>query len=102
MRAHRAMSAGREGDASLAIGALAEGTTRLDGATLTEKFESLGTGLSSSGDWDDATAHIAVTPERLETAMGLLGEVIDDAGVRAKGCRAAQSRAARRSDAAAG
>ncbi len=69
-------AAGREGAASLAIGALAEGTTRLDGATLTEKFESLGTGLSSSGDWDDATAHFAVTPERLETAMGLLGEVI--------------------------
>jgi zinc protease len=69
-------SAGREGAASLAITALAEGTTRLDGATLTEKFESLGTGLSSAGDWDDATAHIAVTPERLETAMGLLGEVI--------------------------
>jgi zinc protease len=69
-------SAGHEGAASLAITALAEGTTRLDGATLTEKFESLGTGLSSAGDWDDATAHIAVTPERLETAMGLLGEVI--------------------------
>jgi zinc protease len=69
-------TSGREGAASLAITALAEGTTRLDGATLTEKFESLGTGLSSSGDWDDATAHIAVTPERLETAMGLLGEVI--------------------------
>ena len=55
---------GREGASSLTIGALAEGTTRLDGATLTEKFESLGTGLSSGSDWDDATAHIAVTPER--------------------------------------
>jgi zinc protease len=68
--------AGGEGAAALAIGALAEGTTRLDGATLTEKFESLGTGLSSSSDWDDATAHIAVTPERLETAIALLGEVL--------------------------
>jgi zinc protease len=68
--------AGREGAASLTAGALAEGTTRLDGATLTEKFESLGTGLSSSSDWDDATTHIAVTPDRLETAIGLLGEVI--------------------------
>jgi predicted Zn-dependent peptidase len=68
--------AGGEGAASLAIRALAEGTARLDGATLTERFESLGTGLSSSGDWDDATAHIAVTPERLETAIALLGEVI--------------------------
>ena len=69
-------AAGREGASSLTIGALAEGTTRLDGATLTEKFESLGTGLSSGSDWDDATAHIAVTPERLETAIGLLGEVL--------------------------
>jgi zinc protease len=69
-------AAGREGASSLTIGALAEGTTRLDGATLTEKFESLGTGLSSGSDWDDATAHIAVTPERLETAIALLGEVL--------------------------
>jgi zinc protease len=69
-------AAGREGAASLTIGALAEGTTRLDGATLTEKLESLGTGLASSSDWDAATAHIAVTPERLETAIALLGEVL--------------------------
>jgi zinc protease len=68
--------AGREGAASLTVGALAEGTARLDGATLTEKFESLGTGLASGSDWDDATAHVAVTPERLETAVALLGEVL--------------------------
>lgn len=67
---------GREGAASLTISTLGEGTTRLDGATLTEKFESLGTGLMSSNDWDDATTHIAVTPERLESAISLLGEVI--------------------------
>lgn len=67
---------GHEGAASLATAALAEGTTTLDGATLTEKFETLGTALSSAGDWDDATAHIAVTPERLETAMELLGDVL--------------------------
>lgn len=69
-------AAGREGASALTIGALGEGTTRLDGATLTEAFESLGTGLSSSSDWDDATAHIAVTPDRLETAIALLGEVL--------------------------
>lgn len=69
-------AAGREGAASLTIGTLAEGTARLDGATLAEKFESLGTGLTSSSDWDDATIHIAVTPERLETAISLLGEVV--------------------------
>jgi zinc protease len=69
-------AAGREGASSLTISALAEGTTRLDGATLTEEFESLGTGLSSSSDWDDATTHIAVMPERLETAIALLGEVL--------------------------
>jgi zinc protease len=67
---------GLEGTAALTISALAEGTTRLDGATLTEKFESLGTGLSSSSDWDEATAHIAVTPERLEAAIALLGDVL--------------------------
>jgi zinc protease len=67
---------GREGASALTIRALAEGTAKLDGAALTEQFESLGTGLSSAGDWDDATAHIAVTPERLETAISLLGEVL--------------------------
>jgi zinc protease len=71
-------ASGREGAASLTVGALAEGTTRLDGAALAERFESLGTGLSSSGDWDEATAHIAVTPARLETAIVLLGEVLTD------------------------
>jgi zinc protease len=69
-------AAGREGAASLTIAALAEGTTKLDGATLTEKFETLGTALSSGGDWDDATAHIAVTPDRLDDAMELLGNVL--------------------------
>lgn len=69
-------AAGTEGAASLTTAALAEGTTKLDGAALTEKFETLGTALSSAGDWDDATAHIAVTPERLETAMELLGDVL--------------------------
>jgi zinc protease len=69
-------AAGSEGAASLTISALAEGTTRLDGAALTEQFESLGTALSSGSDWDDATAHIAVTPARLETAIALLGEVL--------------------------
>jgi zinc protease len=69
-------NAGGEGAAALTILALAEGTTTLDGATLTERFESLGTGLSSSSDWDDATTHIAVTPDRLETAIALLGDVL--------------------------
>lgn len=68
--------AGREGAAALTIDALAEGTARLDGAALAERFEALGTGLASSSDWDAATAHIAVTPERLETAIALLGEVL--------------------------
>lgn len=69
-------AAGREGAASLTVRALAEGTTRLDGATLTERFEALGTALSSSSGWDDAIVHVAVTPERLEAAIGLLGEVL--------------------------
>ncbi|MFI5245186.1 MAG: M16 family metallopeptidase, partial [Gemmatimonadales bacterium] len=68
--------AGYEGSAALTMSALAEGTTKLDGATLTERFESLGTGLASSSDWDDATTHIAVTPRRLDAAMDLLGDVL--------------------------
>jgi zinc protease len=71
-------TAGREGSAALTVSALAEGTTRLDGATLAERFEMLGTGLSSSSGWDEATAHIAVTPERLEDAIALLGETVRD------------------------
>lgn len=68
--------AGREGAAALTMSALAEGTLQLDGATLTERFEALGTALSSASDWDDATTHLAVTPERLEAAINLLGDVL--------------------------
>jgi zinc protease len=67
---------GREGIASLTVRGLAEGTTHLNGAQLTEQFETLGTALSTASDWDEATAHIAVTPDRLETAIGMLGEVL--------------------------
>jgi zinc protease len=69
---------GREGAASLTVAALAEGTSKLNGTQLTEQLESLGTGLSSAGDWDEATAHIAVTPGRLDTGIALLGNVMTD------------------------
>src|ERR1035437_9132025 len=66
---------GREGVSALTIRALAEGTAKLDGATLTERFEALGTGLSRKGDWEDPPRHLAVTPERRDTAITLLGDV---------------------------
>ncbi len=49
---------------------------RLDGAALTEQFERLGTSFDTGCDWDSTLAHFTVTPERLEAAMGLLGEVL--------------------------
>jgi zinc protease len=69
-------SAGIEGGASLTAHALGEGTEGLNGASLVERFEALGTGLDSSSDWDDATVSLTVTPSRLETAIALLGEVL--------------------------
>ena len=69
-------SAGEEGNASLTAHALGEGTLMLDGASLVERFEALGTGLDTSSDWDSATVRLTVTPARLETAVALLGEVL--------------------------
>jgi zinc protease len=63
-------SAGAEGSASLTAHALSEGTKRLDGASLVEQFEALGTGL------DTGMVSLTVAPARLETAVALLGEVV--------------------------
>ena len=75
---------GAEGAALLTASALTEGTARLDGATLTEQFERLGASLDAGADWDSLMAHVAVTPDRLEPAMALLGEVIVTPGFRAR------------------
>jgi zinc protease len=67
---------GREGLSLLASSGIAEGTAKLDGAALAERFERLGSGLESGSDWDDAMAHVTVTHERLVRAMALLGEAV--------------------------
>jgi zinc protease len=77
-------AAGTEGAAFLTASALTEGTARLDGAALTEQFERLGASLDAGADWDSFMAHVAVTPDRLEPAMALLGEVLITPGFRAR------------------
>lgn len=67
---------GKEGIASLTAAGLLEGTNRLDGAELAEKFEQLGTSLESGADWDSAFIRITTLSDKLEEATQLLGEVI--------------------------
>ncbi|MDP9201197.1 MAG: insulinase family protein [Gemmatimonadota bacterium] len=67
---------GKEGIAALTAAALLEGTDRLDGAELAEKFEQLGTSLESGADWDSAFIKITTLSDKLEEAARLLGEVI--------------------------
>lgn len=67
---------GSEGGASLTALSLVEGTTEIDGASLTERFEALGSGLGAGSGWDDTTVSLTVTPDRLESAVMLLGEVL--------------------------
>ena len=69
-------ASGVEGLAALTAQALAEGTTRRDGAALTDAFELLGTGLNTTSDWDESSAQLTVTPPRLPAAMALLGETL--------------------------
>ena len=67
---------GKEGIAALTAAGLLEGTSRLDGAELAEKFEQLGTSLESGADWDSAFVKITTMSDKLEEATQLLGEVI--------------------------
>src|SRR6202521_4528964 len=67
---------GKEGVAALTAAALLEGTTKLNGAELAEKFEQLGTSLESGADWDSAFLKITVLSNKLEEATKLLGEAI--------------------------
>lgn len=68
--------AGREGVAALVAQALDEGTGALDGAQLTDRFESLGTVFEASADWDSLVARVTVTPDRLDAAFTLFGDVL--------------------------
>ena len=67
---------GSEGVASLTAQALGGNTPTRRRAALTDAFEILGTGLETATSWDDATAELTVTPDRLEAAVALVGEVL--------------------------
>jgi predicted Zn-dependent peptidase len=68
--------AGREGTAQLVAKLLLEGTARLDGAELTEQFESLGASIDAQADWDAAAVTMTALADQLPAAFELLGEVI--------------------------
>jgi zinc protease len=67
---------GKEGVAALTAGTLLEGTERLDGAEVAEKFEQLGASVESGADWDSSFVKVTTLADRLEEAAHLLGEVI--------------------------
>ncbi|MEO8578769.1 MAG: pitrilysin family protein [Gemmatimonadales bacterium] len=69
---------GKEGIAALTAGTILEGTERLDGAELTERFELLGTSIESGADWDSSFVKITTLSDRMEEATQLLGEVISN------------------------
>jgi len=69
---------GKEGVAALTAGLLLEGTTRLNGAELAERFERLGTSVEAGADWDSAFAKITTLSDRLGEATMLLGEVLSE------------------------
>lgn len=64
------------GIASLTASALAEGTTRLDGAALAEEFERLGGSLLSYATWDATQVRTTVMTNRFAEALKLLVEVV--------------------------
>lgn len=68
--------AGREGTALLTAASLAEGTTSIDGATLAERFEQLGTSLDTGADWDAAWCKCTVLATRLPAVLTLLADVV--------------------------
>jgi zinc protease len=66
----------KEGVAALAAALLLEGTTRLSGAEISEKFEQLGTSVESGADWDSAFVKLTALSDRLEEAAVLLGGIL--------------------------
>lgn len=63
--------AGRDGLALLTARALVEGS-----AHLTESAERLGTELEAEADWDAAVLRLTVLSERVDDALGLVGEIL--------------------------
>lgn len=68
--------AGREGLAALTAAMLPEGTASMDGETLALRFERLGASVTTSADWDVATAGLTVTRPHLENALALFADML--------------------------
>ena len=67
---------GREGLAALSAAMLPEGTATMDGETLALSFERLGASVTTSADWDVATAGLTVTRPHLEQALALFADML--------------------------
>ena len=67
---------GREGLAALTAAMLPEGTATMDGETLALSFERLGASVTTSADWDVATAGLTVTRPHLEQALALFADML--------------------------
>lgn len=67
---------GHDGLAELTASMLLEGTASLDGATLAERFEGLGTSLAATADWDATSVGFTVRPEHLGAAVRLTRDVL--------------------------
>jgi zinc protease len=67
---------GREGLAALTAAMLPEGTASMDGETLALRFERLGASVTTSADWDVATAGLTVTRPHLESALALFADML--------------------------
>ncbi len=75
---------GREGTAQLTAKLVIEGTTKYDGAELTERFENLGASIDGVADWDSAAVTMTAMAEHLPAAFTLLGEVVRTPAFRAR------------------
>ena len=68
--------AGREGIASLTADLLLEGTAKLSGAEIVERFEQLGAAVEIETDWDVTVISVTALSDRLAHAVRLLGDIL--------------------------
>jgi zinc protease len=68
--------AGREGIASLTADLLLEGTAKIPGAELIERFEQLGAALEVETSWDVSVISLTALSKHLGPAVRLLGEML--------------------------
>jgi zinc protease len=67
---------GAAGVARLTARGMAEGTQRVDGASLAEAFERLGGSLAIDASWDATSLATTVLRDRFPSVLRLLGEVV--------------------------